>query len=94
MGDGFFRLLEFIEHTGTITGAAAAMGMSYRAAWGKIKLAEKQSGLALVTTVVGGETGGGAMLTPEAANLLQNFIKFRESVDIEVSKLFNKFFND
>ncbi|WP_034630657.1 winged helix-turn-helix domain-containing protein [Desulfotruncus alcoholivorax] len=94
IGDGFFKLLELIQHTGTITGAASAMGMSYRAAWGKIKLVEKKCGIELVTTVVGGEAGGGAMLTPEAIDLMQKFLRFRKSVDIEVQKLFKQNFSN
>lgn len=91
-GDGFFKILEYIEQTGSITGAATAMDMSYRTAWGKIKIAEQKWGMSLVTTRVGGETGGGAMLTPEAVRLLEKFYHFREKVDQEINKIFNQFF--
>ncbi|SFQ99659.1 winged helix-turn-helix domain-containing protein [Desulfoscipio geothermicus] len=93
-GDGFFQLLEYINQTGSISGAASAMGMSYRAAWGKIKAAEKKWGMDLVTTRVGGETGGGARLTPEAGKLLRRYYRFRETVEREISNIFIRIFND
>ncbi len=92
-GDGFFQLLEHIQQAGTITGAAEAMGMSYRAAWGKIKTAEKKWGMALVTTRVGGETGGGTRLTPDASELLGRFRRFREEVDREIARIFTANFS-
>ena len=33
VGPGKVRLLELIDHTGSISAAARAMGMSYRRAW-------------------------------------------------------------
>jgi len=93
-GDGFFQLLDRIEKNGTIAAAAESMGMSYRAAWGKIKAAEKQWGISLVTTKVGGDTGGGARLTPQASDLLQRFFKFRQDVDNEIAKIFKRNFID
>jgi molybdate transport system regulatory protein len=93
-GDGFFKLLEHIEQTGSISGAAAAMGMSYRAAWGKIKAAEKNWGMILVATRVGGEAGGGARLTPEAGELIRRFYQFREEVGREIKAIFARNFKD
>jgi len=93
-GDGFFQLLEQIKKNGTIAAAAESMGMSYRAAWGKIKAAEKQWCMPLVTTKVGGDTGGGARLTPQASDLLQRFFRFRQDVDSEIAKIFKRNFID
>ncbi|TYO97228.1 molybdate transport system regulatory protein [Desulfallas thermosapovorans DSM 6562] len=92
LGDGFFQLLEHIKQTGSIAGAAAVMGMSYRTAWGKIKTAEQKWGIPLVVTRVGGETGGGAKLTPEAVHLLETFHSFRLEADREMNKIFQRFF--
>lgn len=94
LANGFFQLLEQIEKNGTIAAAAESMGMSYRAAWGKIKAAEKQCGISLVATKVGGDTGGGASLTPQALDLLQRFSRFRQDVDHEIAKIFKRDFID
>ncbi|AGL00816.1 molybdenum-binding protein [Desulfoscipio gibsoniae DSM 7213] len=92
LGEGFFQILEYIRQTGSIAGAASAMGMSYRTAWGKIKNAERKCSIPLVITRVGGETGGGAKLTPEAVRLLQSYYHFKEEVDREINKIFKRFF--
>jgi molybdate transport system regulatory protein len=47
-GKGRVLLLDKIEELGSIKKAAEALGMSYRAAWGKIKATEKVLGMALV----------------------------------------------
>ncbi|MFZ5648255.1 MAG: winged helix-turn-helix domain-containing protein [Bacillota bacterium] len=80
-GEGLYNLLLLIESTGSISGAASQMEMSYRAAWGKIRAAEKRWGIRLVNARVGGETGGGSKLTGEAAELVKRFGKFREEAD-------------
>jgi len=59
-GEGLFNLLVGIEKTGSISGAACEMGMSYRSAWGKIRVCEKKWGIMLVSARVGGDTGGGS----------------------------------
>ncbi|MCL6611043.1 MAG: LysR family transcriptional regulator [Peptococcaceae bacterium] len=80
-GEGLYDLLSRIERTGSIAAAASEMGMSYRAAWGKIKVSEKKWQIRLVNTRVGGDTGGGASLTGEARMLLARFRELREGVN-------------
>lgn len=80
-GDGLLKLLSNVAALGSISQAAREMEMSYRAAWGKIKVAEERWGLPLVITQVGGEMGGGAKLTPEAGELLKRFRRLRQEVD-------------
>ncbi len=92
LGEGLFKLLSNVDKLGSISQAARLMGMSYRAAWGKIRLAEERLGMSLVITQVGGETGGGARLTPEAFELLKRFRKLRQEVDNFVSKTFKEIF--
>jgi len=91
-GDGFFQILEHIQQSGSIAGAAMAMGMSYRTVWGKIKTVEKKWNMPLVNTKVGGETGGGASLTSEAVRLLASYYRFKEQVDKEINKIFYQVF--
>lgn len=91
-GDGLYRLLSNVAALGSISQAAREMGMSYRAAWGKIKGAEERWKLPLVITQVGGEMGGGARLTPEAAELLVRFKRLRQEVDNFVKDSFTEIF--
>lgn len=66
-GQGRLQLLEYIEFTGSLNAAAKALGMSYRAAWGKIKTSEEALGFQLVEQPEG-KRGGGQL--SEAAKLL------------------------
>lgn len=66
-GQGRLQLLEYIEFTGSLNAAAKALGMSYRAAWGKIKTTEEILGFQLVEQP-DGKRGGGQL--SEAARLL------------------------
>lgn len=93
-GEGVFKLLSRVAGLGSISQAAREMDMSYRAAWGKIKLAEKRWGITLVTTQVGGEMGGGARLTPAALELLTRYRRLREAVDTFVQGSFQELFRD
>jgi len=59
-----------VEH-GSIRGAAAAMGMSYRKAWLLIQELQKSFDGPVVTAEVGGITGGGTELTELGTSLLK-----------------------
>jgi len=63
LGPGKVRLLEQIEETGSIRGAASALKMSYRRAWLLLQALEKTFGCPLIATATGGAKGGGASLT-------------------------------
>lgn len=91
-GAGLFKLLSQISGLGSISQAAKGMRMSYRAAWGKIKMAEKRLGMPLVITQVGGEMGGGARLTPEAEELLNKFDRLWHEVDNFAENSFKEIF--
>ena len=47
LGLGRIQLLELVEELGSLNKAASAMGMSYRAAWGRMKQTETVIGEAL-----------------------------------------------
>jgi molybdate transport system regulatory protein len=91
-GDGLYDLLSSISGLGSISQAAKGMGMSYSAAWGKIRSTEKKWGIHLVVTRVGGEAGGWAKLTPEADELLKIYCRLQQEVDKFVQNLPDKFF--
>ncbi len=58
------ELLERIDTTGSISAAANAMGMSYKAAWQAVEAMNNLSEQALVERQPGGRNGGGTRLTP------------------------------
>ena len=63
-------LLEQIAVQGSITRAAKAAGMSYKAAWDAIDELNNLADQPLVTRSVGGKGGGGAQLTASGERLL------------------------
>jgi len=73
--DGFLNrkrllLLTHIERSGSISGAARAVGISYKTAWDWVEAMNNLSPMLLVLRSVGGKDGGGATLTPYARRLL------------------------
>lgn len=70
-GHGRMQLFQLIDELGSLSKAARSLGMSYRAAWGKIKEMEQATGTALVCSQ--GSKREGYSLTPEGRALLQAF---------------------
>ncbi|MFP6561007.1 TOBE domain-containing protein [Paraburkholderia sp. B3] len=66
-------LLAAIRETGSITGAAKAVGMSYKAAWDAIDAMNNLAGEPLVIRATGGKGGGGTTLTPRALRLIDTW---------------------
>ena len=81
-GQGVLALLQGIQEMGTLSGAAEALGMSYRHAWGLIKKVERRIGKPLLRTRKGGKLGGGgAELTPTGQELIKVFMRFESVFD-------------
>ena len=57
------ELLERIDATGSISSAATAMGMSYKAAWEAVEAINNLSEQAIFERKAGGQHGGGTILT-------------------------------
>ncbi|WGY72617.1 TOBE domain-containing protein [Burkholderia cepacia] len=66
-------LLAAIGDTGSITRAAKAVGLSYKAAWDAVDTMNNLAGEPLVTRSTGGKGGGGTTLTPRATSLIAAF---------------------
>ena len=79
-GDAEMRLLDAIARQGTLSEGAAALGLSYRAAWGKLRAVEASLGTKLVETTVGGSGGGSSRLTETAEHLVGRYNRFRAAV--------------
>lgn len=90
MSDYRLRLLQLIGESGSLAAAAAAMGLSYRRAWGKIKELEANLGYPLVRSEVGGAGGGHTALTPEGQALLNAYARFRDRVEAAVRQAFDE----
>lgn len=73
VGDRRLRLLERIADTGSISRAAKALGMSYRAAWNAVDALRNLAGEPLLVTQAGGSEGGGTRLTPAGERLLRTY---------------------
>lgn len=72
-GQGRVGLLRAIAETGSITHAAKAIGMSYKAAWDAIDTMNNLAGAALVERSAGGRGGGSTKLTPRGQQLAERF---------------------
>ncbi len=83
-GMGRLLLLDALEQTGSLKGAAHKLGMSYRAAWGKLKNTELALGGKLLEKTGGNRSG--YQLTPygqEIKSLFEQWFLDVESLALE-----------
>jgi molybdate transport system regulatory protein len=73
IGPGKIRLLEHIAETGSISGAARRMNMSYRRAWLLVETMNRCFRAPLVETAQGGKGGGGAQVTELGQEVLRRY---------------------
>lgn len=78
-GTGRAQLLFHIRQHGSIRQAAKALGMGYRAAWGKLQRTEQALGVKLVESR--GQRREGVRLTPEGEELADSFQAWFEAVE-------------
>ena len=72
-GPGIATLLERVREHRSLRAAALSMEMAYSKAWRIIRTAEQVFGCKLLDSTIGGQHGGGAVLTPEAERLLNAY---------------------
>lgn len=77
-GLGRIQLLELVQRLGSLNQAAKALGMSYRAAWGRIKSTEEALGEPLLIKASGRK---GYELSPLAESLLAEFALWHQEVE-------------
>ncbi len=77
-GLGRAQLLEKIEELGSLNKAAKELGMSYRAAWGRLKNTEEVLGDSLVLKTRG---RGGCSLTPLGERVLEEYRQWTKEVE-------------
>ena len=78
-GTGRGMLLEAVDRFGSLKKAAEHLGMSYRAAWGKIRKTEKVLGVQLIEQI--GSRRGGHTLTPGGRLLMEKFGEWYAAVE-------------
>src|SRR5215470_4613588 len=73
LGPGKVRLLELIDELGSISAAARAMTMSYRRAWLLADSMNTAFREPVLSSAIGGKTGGGAALTVFGREVVRRF---------------------
>ncbi|MGK0674509.1 MAG: TOBE domain-containing protein [Halothiobacillaceae bacterium] len=80
-------LLAGVAKTGSISGAARHVGMTYKAAWDAIEAMNNLAGQPLVQSWQGGRHGGGACLTPLGERILAT----QQRLESALAALFEQF---
>jgi len=85
-GPGKAALLLAIERSGSISGAAREMEMSYRRAWLLVEEMNRCFSRPLVATATGGAKGGGASITELARDVIACYQRMQKKADSAVEK--------
>jgi molybdate transport system regulatory protein len=93
LSDYRVRLLRHIDESGSLARAAAAMHISYRRAWGKLKEIEENLGMTLVERSAGGPGGGGSRLTQQGRELVESYERFRTAAERDLEQEFARAFD-
>ncbi len=83
-GLGRAILLSKIQQYGSLRKAAEEMGMSYRAAWGKLKKSEEVLGMKLIDQI--GSKREGYQLTDSGKMLMESYLLWFDAVEREALK--------
>jgi molybdate transport system regulatory protein len=94
LSDYRVHLLQHVADSGSLAQAAERMGLSYRRAWGKIKEIERNLGVRLVQSEVGGIGGGRTRLTAQGEHLLAQYHRFQAAVEADVDREFAEAFSE
>jgi molybdate transport system regulatory protein len=86
MGPGKADLLDAIGENGSISGAARALGMSYRRAWLLVETMNECFKSPLVATATGGEHGGGAVVTELGHEVVRRYRAMEKKAAASVAR--------
>ncbi len=89
-GPGKAELLEKIELTGSVQAAASAMEMSYMKAWKIVKNLNQRFADPLVFLQRGGNTQGGATLTPAGREILALYHEAVTTAEVATHEVLEK----
>jgi molybdate transport system regulatory protein len=93
-GEGPAALLDLVRTEGSLSRAAAHLGMSYNKAWRTMRAAEQRLGFPLLERHVGGEQGGGSRVTASGEELLRRYHSLQSDADRELERLYREHFSD
>ena len=79
-GQGRLELLRGIREYGSLAETARHLGMSYRAAWGRLKSSENRLGHKLAEKVPAEGRGQKLILTPLAESLIGDFLELEQQI--------------
>lgn len=90
IGPGKIQLLEAIRSTGSISGAAREVGMSYRRAWLLVEEVNASLKSPAVAAAAGGKQGGGAYLTPTGEKIIEIYRNIQRLADSSAMQEFRE----
>ena len=91
MGPGKADLLRAIDETGSISGAARQMEMSYRRAWLLVDTMNQAFKSPVVVTLTGGKAGGGAAVTEFGKEVLRRYSAMEAKASASVARELRSF---
>ncbi|WP_111430139.1 TOBE domain-containing protein [Rhodobacteraceae bacterium DSL-40] len=87
LGHARVRLLEAVGREGSISAAARAMGVTYKAAWDGVEAINNLVGRPVVEARTGGKRGGGARLTDDGIRLIEAFHRLEAELAASFTRL-------
>lgn len=91
-GKGKTQVLEDVERTGSISGAAERLGMNYKKTWSHVQILQKSFDRPLVETQKGGGDRGGTTLSSEAYELMNAYKTLQADIEEYANKRFKELF--
>jgi molybdate transport repressor ModE-like protein len=91
-GKGKTEVLEDVEKTGSISGAAEKLGMNYKKTWSHIQILQKSFPEPLVETQKGGGERGGTTLSPAAYELMDAYRTLQTDIEAYANERFKELF--
>lgn len=91
-GKGKTEVLELIDETGSISGAAEKMGLNYKKTWSHIKTLQKNLDDEMVTSRQGGVGAGGTTLTDEAREYMKKYKILQDEIEAYANERFKEIF--
>ncbi len=91
-GKGKTQVLEDVERTGSISGAAESLGMNYKKTWSHVQVLQKSFDAPLVETQKGGGDRGGTTLGNQAYELIEAYKTLQTDIEAYANERFKELF--